>query len=718
MKKILFLSFMLLMTAKVSAYTPWTKGGFETGKYRNVFVEMGYRPMEVNAKLRQVFNDVFRGPNKVYFEVGDSLGYISDIKNHDARTEGMSYGMMIAVQMDEKDIFDRLWRWSKKYMQHQDGSRKGYFAWSCKTDGTRNAEGAASDGELYFITSLIFASNRWGNDTGINYKAEAQHILDCIQPKEYTPEPRQGFGGFGGFGGGQQQGPQKMYLIDPETKLITFTPDGFGQRFTDPSYHIPAFYEVWAKWADDGRSDLWNECAAKSREFLHKCINEQTGLNADQCQFDGSEMQMPRFPGMPQRPQGQAPRRNGNNNFRYDSWRVPMNIALDYEWSCKDGEWQRQYGEKIQNFLYSQGVDKFVDQYRPDGTLPEESEILQAGGFRKLRHSIGFVATAAAASVMCIHDKSKEFVDHLWNMKHEPFEDGYFDAYYDGLLRLFAFMHLSGNYRVIPPANKFKMKSGDVTLTIDADNGGKILSLKYKDKEVISQSRFPESFGSTFWTSPQKEWNWPPVQEFDKQPYTVEQQSDKHIAITSEVSQRLNLRIGKDITVDPKDGAFVITYSIKNEGREPRKVAPWEITRVANDGGLIFFDAPLGGITPAGLMNFKAQNGAVWYQPDEANENRKINADGKGWLAYCNKGLLLVKKFNDLKPSEPAPDEAEIQVYVNRGKSYIELESQGAYTTLAPAEKLSWTVRWYLLPYDAAAQPSSALVKKINTIVK
>ena len=242
-----------------------------------------------------------------------------------------------------------------------------------------------------------------------------------------------------------------MYLIDPETKLITFTPDGFGQRFTDPSYHIPAFYEVWAKWGDDGRSDHWNECARKSREFLHKCINEKTGLNGDQCQFDGSEMQMPRFPGMPQRPQGEAPRRNGNNNFRYDSWRVPMNIAMDYEWSCADGEWQRQYGEKIQNFFYSQGIDTFVDQYRTDGTLPEGNEILPAGGFRKLRHSIGLVATTAAASVMCQHEKKKEFVDALWNAKHEPFEDGYFDAYYDGLLRLFAFMHLSGHYRVITP---------------------------------------------------------------------------------------------------------------------------------------------------------------------------------------------------------------------------------------------------------------------------
>ena len=449
MKKIVLTLFLTMGTAMMGFAQE--KGAFETGKYRNVFVEMGYKPADVDAKLKEVFNDVFRGPNKVYFEVGDTMGYVSDIKNHDARTEGMSYGMMVAVQMGEKDIFDRLWRWTRKYMQHQKGIREGYFAWSCKTDGTRNSDGAASDGELYFITSLIFASNRWGNDTGINYKAEAKRILDCIQPKEYTPEPpRQGFGGFGGFGGQQPQGPQKMYLIDPETRLITFTPDGWGQRFTDPSYHIPAFYEVWAKWGDDGRADFWMDCAKKSREFLHKCTDEKTGLNGDQCQYDGSEMEAPRFPGMPQNPQG-APRRNGNNNFRYDSWRVPMNITLDYEWSAKDAAWQHQYGEKIQNFFYSQGVDTFLDQYRKDGSLPEGNEILGAGGFRKLRHSIGLVSTVAAASILCKHKKSKEFVDALWNAKHEPFEDGYFDAYYDGLLRLFAFMHLSGNYRVIEP---------------------------------------------------------------------------------------------------------------------------------------------------------------------------------------------------------------------------------------------------------------------------
>ncbi len=397
---------------------PWDKGAFETWQYRNLFVELGYRQSDVDKKLKEVFNDVFFGKNRVYFEVGDSMGYISDVKNHDVRTEGMSYGLMLAVQFDRKDIFDRIWRWGKRYMQNQSGPLKGYFAWSCKTDGTRNANGPASDGELYYVTALIFASNRWGNDTGIDYLKEAQFILDCSMQKT----------------GMDRTAP----LINLEHQLITFTPDKWGGKFTDPSYHVPAFYEVWAKWAQDGRSEFWKECARKSREFLHKCVNKETGLTPDYCNYDGSLMGTTGIVG---------------DAFRYDSWRVPMNIALDYSWACKDKEWQQQYANTIQNFLYSKGIDDFVDQYNVDGTMVKDT--LQAGDYKKgLRHSIGLVATAAAASLVSTHVKGKEFVDRLWTARHEPYEDGFFDAYYDGLLRLFAFMHLSGNYRIIEPRHE------------------------------------------------------------------------------------------------------------------------------------------------------------------------------------------------------------------------------------------------------------------------
>ena len=253
------------------------------------------------------------------------------------------------------------------------------------------------------------------------------------------------------------------------------------------------------------------------------------------------------------------------------------------------------------------------------------------------------------------------------------------------------------------------LKNGDVTMTIDVEKGGKILSFKYQDKEVLSQSRWPESFGSTFWTSPQKEWNWPPVAEFDKAAYTLVEQSADRLVISSPVSERLGMSVGKDFSIDAADGAFVVSYSIKNEGSEPRRVAPWEISRVKNEDGIIFFEAPVDSIWPKGLMNFETAYGAAWYKTDEAPQNRKVNADGKGWLAYCANGLLLVKKFQDLQTEESAPGEAEVQVYVNRGKSYIELESQGAYTLLQPGEKLHWTVRWYLKPVEADAVPSEML---------
>lgn len=411
------LSCMQLTNCTSATLVPRDKGAFETGNYRNLLAEMGYKQKEIDARLEEIFSNLFEGPQKIYFETGDSMAYISDIKNNDVRSEGMSYGMMIAVQLDKKEMFDRLWRWSRHYMQHREGALKGYFRWSCGIDGTPNSQGPASDGELYFITSLIFASNRWGNESGIDYLSEAQFILNSSMDKTgedgVTP------------------------LIHPEQQLITFVPTGFGAGFTDPSYHLPAFYEVWARWAEDGRADYWRECARKSRDYLKKVIHPETGLNPDYSHYDGSLLNSRHIIG---------------DAFRFDSWRVPMNIALDYSWACVDQEWQQQYGHNIQNFLYTQGLDQFVDQYNVDGTMV--TEILGAGGYEKLRHSLGLVASTAAVSLVCSHEKSREFVNHFWNSRHEPYEDGYFDAYYDGLLQFFAYMHLSGNYRIICPQNE------------------------------------------------------------------------------------------------------------------------------------------------------------------------------------------------------------------------------------------------------------------------
>lgn len=262
----------------------------------------------------------------------------------------------------------------------------------------------------------------------------------------------------------------------------------------------------------------------------------------------------------------------------------------------------------------------------------------------------------------------------------------------------------------------YSISVGDVTMTIDAAHGAKILSFKRGDAEIISQLKMFNAFGSTFWTSPQSEWNWPPVAEYDRLEYQVEQ-TPTSLVMEGKTSERFGYSIRKKFEADTSDEAILVTYSIVNRSDQTRKVAPWEITRVPGEG-LIFFAAKSSDITPAGLMEFNDKYGAAWYSFDEAKENRKINADGKGWLAYEGNNLLLVKKFPDLKPSQPAPAEAEIQVYVNQGTSFIELESQGAYSELAPGESLNYSVKWYLVPSQGKGVPSKKLLKTVNKLVK
>ncbi|RKR81772.1 oligosaccharide reducing-end xylanase [Mucilaginibacter gracilis] len=388
-----------------------------SGVYSNLFLEAGYSQADIDTKVAKAYHDVFEGPGRVYFEVGDTMAYVSDLKNHDARTEGLSYGMMIAVQLNKKDVFDRIWRWSKKYLQHQDGPRKGYFAWSINVETMkRNSEGSASDGELYFATSLLFAANRWGNDTGINYYREARNILDAMWQKD---------------------GTGNVYnLINTAHKQISFVPEGNNYNWTDPSYHLPAFYEVWALYAKDGHEQFYRDCADTSRAFLRRACSAPTGLNADYTEFSGEPHSTPWMPAA----------------FRYDSWRVPMNIAMDYAWFGKDQQWQENYAHRFQGFLRSKGVDNFEDQFNLDGSRPEF--ILQAGKVKKLRHSLGLVATAAAASIMVKEKGRLDFIHALWNAKLQPYDDGYFDPYYDGLLYLFSLMHLSGKYHMIEPTIK------------------------------------------------------------------------------------------------------------------------------------------------------------------------------------------------------------------------------------------------------------------------
>lgn len=139
-------------------------GAFETGKYRNVFAEYGYPEAEIQRRVEQTFETIFYGneEERFYHEVGADMAYIEDTGNHDVRTEGMSYGMMACVQMNRREEFDRLWKWTRTYMYIEDGPCKNYFAWSCATDGSKNAGRSGSRRRRIFCHGTVFCGRPLG----------------------------------------------------------------------------------------------------------------------------------------------------------------------------------------------------------------------------------------------------------------------------------------------------------------------------------------------------------------------------------------------------------------------------------------------------------------------------------------------------------------------------------------------------------------------------
>ena len=375
---------------------------FSDKKYRNIFLELGYDQAEIEKRLSDIVQTMFYGSieERFYYPVGDDMGYMTDTGNHDVRTEGMSYGMMMCVQLNRKEEFDRLWKWTKTNMWLDKGPNRGYFAWSCGLDGSKNAYGPAPDGEEYFAMALFFAANRWGNGSGIfDYRTQAKEILhECVHKGE--------------------NGEEGFPMWEPSNKLIKFITEC---DFSDPSYHLPHFYELFSLWADPIDRDFWKQAASASREYLKMACHDVTGLAAEYANYDGTPYE------------GTPDYFAGHDLFYSDSYRVAANIGLDYEWFLAD-EWEPLCANRIQEFFCKTVKNENYKTYKIDGTQIDQPAL----------HPVAIIATNAMASLAANGPYKEECVRLFWET---PLRTGD-RRYYDNCLYLFSFMALSGNYRI------------------------------------------------------------------------------------------------------------------------------------------------------------------------------------------------------------------------------------------------------------------------------
>jgi oligosaccharide reducing-end xylanase len=397
----------------------------------NLFATLlGRSQAEIDSKLTTAVNRFFgigtgepatpptgMGTNtgyRCYYELPQdtSMAFIWATDSNDVRSEGMSYGMMIAVQMNMQPQFDKLWKFAKTYMQFPANSGtsawRHYFKWQGTVAHNATANWAVSfgsttspapDGDEYFAASLYLAHRRWGSTGAFNYKQEADNIAAAMLHNTATTDGR---------------GP----IIHTTQNMVVFVPYGDSGNITDPSYHLPAFYELFAAAGPAADAAKWRSVAATSRGFLVSSAHGTTGLHPDYATFAGA-------------PTTDNPN-DGHNNFGFDAWRVVMNMAVDHAWASSPDARMKTQIEKYHAWFSSYlGTDNVT-----------QSQFTVAGGSPSGGGSTALTATLAAGSLASAHSNRTRFVNNLWTVQQQS---GLY-RYYQQCVYLLGLLNAGGRF--------------------------------------------------------------------------------------------------------------------------------------------------------------------------------------------------------------------------------------------------------------------------------
>jgi hypothetical protein len=247
-----------------------------------------------------------------------------------------------------------------------------------------------------------------------------------------------------------------------------------------------------------------------------------------------------------------------------------------------------------------------------------------------------------------------------------------------------------------PDQRQYSLRWANLSLAVDASQGGRITSLRVADQELLTDTAVhPLYYGSTLWLSPQHRW-WPPPPTVDSAPYRVTSVANP-LTLVSQPDTALGFQVKKRFLAQPADSSLHVTYTLINQTDTARSVALWEVTRLPKDATVTFaldtatrLNKPFRKY-PAGSTNNERYRIRV-AKSDTAVDKAWYNA--RGWVRYTHGERHLRKRFADLSVAQLPPQQNELEVYID-DSAYIEVEQHSAYRRLAPQDSLVWTVHWY-----------------------
>lgn len=277
-------------------------------------------------------------------------------------SEGIAYGMIIAVAMDDQPLFDAFWKYAMRWF-----NPNGLMAWYIAPDGSRMlGQGGATDSDEDMAWALVMAHRQWGGSgsLGETYLSHARRQIDRVYELEVD----------------HARWPD-MLLPGDEWR---------GKNVFNPSYFAPHQYRLFGEVS--GNALGWQRVIDRGYAVLEGSLNERSGnqengLVPAWCDAAGTPVEA--FPGAMQ-------------NYQYDSARTPFRLGQDFAYHAEPRA--RAYLRKVSAFFAGVGAENIVDGYTLRGEPAPDP--------RAQRPNPGSAVFVGAAAVGAMHDAGYQpFID-------------------------------------------------------------------------------------------------------------------------------------------------------------------------------------------------------------------------------------------------------------------------------------------------------------------
>jgi endo-1,4-beta-D-glucanase Y len=319
---------------------------------------------------------------------------------NDVVSEGIAYGMLIAVNMNDRTLFDALWSFEQGHKAAGNlmtwclGSQKsGGMGSACSQSG-----GSATDADEDMAFALIVAGKQWGG----SYASTAATVIGDI------------------------------YSNDMDTsKLLPTGGSNYGKdvasHVTNPSYFAPAYYKVFAT-IDTSHSSQWNSIAANSYTAIN-ALASSSGLLPAWCQTSCTK----------------AGSNGGADDmiYQYDAHRVAWRLGLDACWNgSTSGSTFLTNNAKFFATQSAQGIGRAYDIYTLTGAANSDAaqnsmSAIGTAGVGAMAVGNAFASTAYQFILDASYSPASTIADSSGHLAY---------SYFNATVGLLTALTMSGNF--------------------------------------------------------------------------------------------------------------------------------------------------------------------------------------------------------------------------------------------------------------------------------